>query len=100
MSLGSGSDHSELKIYPKDDTALVGSKKKFCCIVPEINTFQNFIYGTVSMPTNYTQVGQTYIFEVTVKPSGTWGELLACEVNNMHPKYVTLFGGCKSSLIS
>lgn len=106
MSLGSGSDHSKLKIYPTDDTALVGIKKKVCCIVPEGNTLKDFTYRirlpsslTISMLTNSTRVGQTYIFELTPEASPTGGDHLTCKASNDQETTV-LYVGCKSSFLS
>lgn len=96
MFLGSGSDHNEIKIYPRDETALVGSKKKFCCIVPERNKFQTFEYKNHALPTNYTPVNQTYIFELTLEPSVSSGDHLTCRATNAIPDTTVLFVGCKS----
>ncbi|XP_048115171.1 leukemia inhibitory factor receptor-like isoform X2 [Alosa alosa] len=75
---GSGSDHSKLALYPVDDVGLAGSKKKFCCVVPEGKTVPNFTYNDVQSM-NYTHVSQTYIFEVTLEQSDTGGEHVSCK---------------------
>ncbi|XP_063066177.1 leukemia inhibitory factor receptor-like isoform X2 [Engraulis encrasicolus] len=72
---------NEPKVYPKDDTVMVNSRKLFCCIIPNERNLRHLTYnGSVRQPLR--SVGQTYIYELTMQPSPTGGNDLACETDD------------------
>ena len=81
-------------IYPQDDVALAGSKKKFCCIIPYGTNISDFTYSGQSMQ-SMNHIDQTYIFDVTMEPSTSGGDELNCELNNGVGDGSTVFVTCK-----
>lgn len=79
----SGSDYSNLpKIYPEDDIAKVypvGSKQKFCCIIPYGSILKELTYN--SQPVKSTCVGQTCLLDLVMEPTSTSGYDIICVVN-------------------
>lgn len=97
---GSGPDHLDVaKIYPEDHdfkVYLVGSLKKFCCIIPNGTTLSELSYNSATV-NRRTRVGQTYLFDLEMVPTTTWGYNMHCYLHS-RPKSgdaITVFASCK-----
>ncbi|KAL2100032.1 hypothetical protein ACEWY4_004426 [Coilia grayii] len=93
---GPGLYHSspvdEVKIYPVDDIVMAGSKKMFCCIIPNGKTLRDSTYRRAEIK-HLPPVGQTYIFELTMQASRTGGDDLECTTNEGDVEGASVFVG-------